>query len=362
MAGSDVGPDVRTARCAACEFPLAFERYATGLHKRQAVLEWVNDKGLRTREGKPLPTETFRRMLGNALYAGRIVVQGKSGGAGQDWRIVHRGSFEPIVSEQTFDKVQSLLAGRRPTVAPRRRANPDFPLRQFVRCGCCDKPLTGSKSTSRTGEKYAYYHCQNKKCSSPVRVSKQRLESDFVPFVRQLRPNAEYLPVFRESVIAVYEKKFAESLEMRDALERQLRQKQESKRKLNEAFIYRSAISEGDYRQMKEAVEQEILTLEMKVNEAKQEEIEIDQLLDFSENLLLNAAGMWSESGLEHKQRLQQILFPQGVTYTDDGYRTTATNPMFNLLRERNRGKRTVGSATGNRTRVLRLRISRPNP
>jgi hypothetical protein len=113
-----------------------------------------------------------------------------------------------------------------------------------------------------------------------------------------------------------------------------LRQKQDGKRKLNEAYIYGSALSESDYRQMKEALEQEVLTLEMKVNEAKQDEIEIKQLLDFSENLLLNAAGTWSDSGLEARQRLQQILFPQGVSYAGGSYRTTATNPLFNLLQE----------------------------
>ena len=45
---------------------------------------------------------------------------------------------------------------------------------------------------------------------------------------------------------------------------------------------------------MKRELEQEILTLEMKVNEAKQDEIEIEQLLDFAENLLLDAAGTGS--------------------------------------------------------------------
>jgi hypothetical protein len=160
------------------------------------------------------------------------------------------------------------------------------------------------------------------------------MESEFVTFVRQLKPNAAYLPVFRETVIAVYEQKFAESLELRDTLERELRHKQDSKRKLNETYIYRSALTESDYRQMKEALEQEILTLKMKVNEAKQDEIEIEQLLDFSENLLLNAAGTWSDSGLEARQRLQQILFPQGVAYAEGSYRTTATNPLFNLLQE----------------------------
>ncbi len=123
-------------------------------------------------------------------------------------------------------------------------------------------------------------------------------------------------------------------MELRDALERDLRKRQEEKRKLNEAFIYREAVSETDYQQMKRELEQEILTLEMKVNEAKQDEIEIEQLLDFAENLLLDAAGTWDQSGLEQKQRLQQVLFPRGIAYSNGQYRTAATNPMFNMLQQ----------------------------
>ena len=310
----------------------AFERYATGLYKRQAVLEWVNDKGLRTWTGERLSAETFRRMLRNPLYAGRISVQGTKEGAGTDWRFAERGDFKRIVPDEVFDKVQSLLNGMRPSVAPRQRADPDFPLRHFVRCGSCGRPLTGSKSTSRTGGKYPYYHCQNKKCAARVSVPKERLESGFMAYMQQLKPNSEYLKVFREAVIAAYKNKFNEALALRDTLERELRQKRDNKWKLNDAFIYRNAIGEDDYRQMKEALEQDILTLEMKVNEARQEEIEIEELLDFAENLLLNAAGTWNQSGLEQKQRLQQVLFPEGVAYSDGIYQTTTTSPMFNML------------------------------
>ena len=311
----------------------AFDRYATGLYKRQAVLEWVNDKGLRTWSGKRLSTETFRRMLKNPLYAGRISVQGTKQGAGRDWRFAENGNFAPIVPDDVFYKVQSLLAGRRPSVAPRQRANPDFPLRHFVRCGSCNRPLTGSKSTSRTGEKYPYYHCQNRKCAARISIPKERLEADFMAYIQQLKPNSEYLRVFREAVITAYKSKFNEALVLRDTLERELRQKRENKWKLNEAFIYhRDVIKPDEYREMKEALAQDILTLEMKVNEAHQDEIEIEELLDFSENLLLNAAGTWNQSGLEQKQRLQQVLFPEGVTYSDGIYRTSATSPMFNML------------------------------
>lgn len=40
------------------------------------------------------------------------------------------------------------------------------------------------------------------------------------------------------------------------------------------------------------------------------------------------------EGGLDQRQRLQQVLFPQGVSYADGSYRTRATNPLFKILRE----------------------------
>ena len=311
----------------------AFERYATGLHKRQAVLEWITDKGLTTLDNRRVSTESFRRMLTNPLYAGRVIVQGTREGAGKEWQFSEKGQFEAIVPENVFDKVQQLLSGRRPSVAPRKRANPDFPLRHFVRCATCDKPLTGSKSTGRSGAKFAYYHCQNKDCTGRVSVPTERMEADFIAFLQQLRPNPEYLKVFRETVVVVYKAKFNESLTMRDKLERDLRNRRDDKWKLNETFAaYPREFGVDDYRQMKEAIEQDILTLEMKINDARQDEIDIEELLDFAETLLLNAAGAWNQSGLEQRQRLQQVLFPQGVTYTNGVYRTAVTSHMFNMI------------------------------
>jgi pimeloyl-ACP methyl ester carboxylesterase len=43
-----------------------------------------------------------------------------------------RGDFDPLISEDLFYRVQSILSGRVPSTAPRQRAHPDFPLRGFT--------------------------------------------------------------------------------------------------------------------------------------------------------------------------------------------------------------------------------------
>ena len=70
------------------------------------------------------------------------------------WRI------DPLISEDLFYRVQSILSGRAPSMARRQRAHPDFPLRGFVCCESCGRGLTVSSSKGRS-EYYAYYHCRS---------------------------------------------------------------------------------------------------------------------------------------------------------------------------------------------------------
>jgi len=43
-----------------------------------------------------------------------------------------RGDFKPLISEDLFSRVPSVLSGRVPSTAPPQRAHPDFPLRAPV--------------------------------------------------------------------------------------------------------------------------------------------------------------------------------------------------------------------------------------
>ena len=50
--------------------------------------------------------------------------------------------------------------------------------------------------------------------------------------------------------------------------------------------------------------------------------------MKFAEHVLVNAARLWQKFTLEQKQRLQQVLFPRGVSYGAEGFRTTE-RPWF---------------------------------
>jgi site-specific DNA recombinase len=323
---------------------MAFDLYATGLYTKEQVRRRATTEGLRTLKGKPLGPEAFGRMLRNPRYAGILNVD--------QWDIKAPGNFTPIVTTDVFTRVQEILVGRRPTVTPHKRNRAEFPLRGFVRCAHCRKPLTGSPSTGKMGVKYLYYHCQQKSCSAPVNVRAELLHDRFLEFVRQHQPNSDYLRLFHKVVIDVWDKKQADAVALARKLERKVDEIKARKRKLLEAMVYQQTLTRVEYDEMRIPLEHELAEAENYLCQARLDETEIDAVLDFAEDLLLNAAGVWERCTLDLKQRLQQVLFPHGIQYANGIYRTQETGFFFKSL-EHTKGEEVVfGSANGNRTRV----------
>ena len=322
----------------------AFEMYATGLYTKEQVRARINGKELRTKKNKPIGHEGFDRMLRNPRYAGLLNVR--------KWDMAVKGSFEPIVSQQTFQRVQDVLQGRRKTVTPRQRNRSDFPLRHFVLCGYCRKPLTGSPSKGKMGVKYNYYRCQNRACPAKpkINVRAEVMYDRFVQFLREQQPDSSYLRLFHKVVLDVWQSKQADAISLKRNFERQVDELNDRKRKLLEAMIYHQSISRAEYDQMRVPLDEELTTAEANLMQAQESEVSVEKVLAFAEDLLLNVGGVWERCSLDQKQRLQQVLFPAGIEYADGVYRTQQTSFLFRGLQGETAMDGSIGSATGNRT------------
>ena len=168
----------------------AFELYATGLHKKAEVLRKLIVAGLRTRGGKKLTPQTFQQLLRKPIYAGLLSFSWGIDGV--------KGDFEPLLSTELFDRVQSVLDGRALTITPHNRNHRDFPLRRFAACAGCGTPITASWSKGR-GQRYAYYRCRKSGCLA-IKMPKDQFEREFAEYLDGLRPKPEYVRLFREIV------------------------------------------------------------------------------------------------------------------------------------------------------------------
>src|ERR1017187_3331819 len=67
---------------------LGFEKYATGLYTKQAVLDMVTTEGLLTRRGRMLANQEFDRILANPLYtSGSVLAHGRPLNSGISLRL-----------------------------------------------------------------------------------------------------------------------------------------------------------------------------------------------------------------------------------------------------------------------------------
>src|SRR5262249_4732092 len=195
-----------------------------------------------------LSPQSFANLLRNQFYAGKLVVKG--------WQIDAKGAFEPIVSEETFTLVQSILLGRKPTTLKRRRTHPDFPLRHFVKCGECQRPLTASYSTGRS-DKYGYYHCANGSCRTP-NIPKQKLESEFLTLIERLQPKAEYLKLFKEIVLDVWNQRRRDTTRLVSTLEARIADLKAKRQRVIDAFLHERSIDRATYQEQFESLNADI--------------------------------------------------------------------------------------------------------
>jgi len=224
-----------------------------------------------------------------------------------------------------------LINGKRVSVTPRLRSHPDFPLRHFVKCGCCGKPLTASWSKGRS-KRYGFYRCQNSKCDGGVRARKETLERDFVMFLETMQPKLEYIKLFRAIVLDVWKEKHVRNFALVASLKQHLEKLNEKKERLVETFIYEKAIDQATYQRQLDRLNEQILLAEFEEREATLETYDVESVLNFAEHIILNAARLWMEVSSDQKQRLQKVLFPKGVTFSGGIYRTTETCMFFKPL------------------------------
>ena len=288
---------------------------------KRSVLELVTAAGLRMSNGKPLSKQTLDKILKNELYAGWVVSE-KCG-------VRTRGNHEPLVTDETFAAVQELVNGRRNALIPHRRNHPDFPLRGFVKCACCGRPMTGSWSTGRT-KKYAYYRCQEGCSGSNTR--KEVLEDAFTDRLDRLTARKEYVALFREVVLAEWKARKKVEADEAQAIKRRIGKLEGDRERVEEAFLFDRSITEETYKRQYERIRQDIILAEMDYHDRTLDALDIEGLVGFAENVMSAPARMWREASLDQKQRLQLALFPSGVTYGSCGIGTAKICLLFELL------------------------------
>jgi site-specific DNA recombinase len=298
---------------------LAFAQVADGTTVAD-VLRLINAAGLTGAGGRNLSLQSFRSLLRNPICAGRIEVK--------KWGISRVGDFEPLVGEAVFRLVQRRMAGDSPEPKAHVRDRDDFPLRRFLRCGTCRKPVTGSWSKGRTG-RYAYYHCP--RCPG-VRGRLDSVEKLFLAFVDTLRPDPGYLRLFRAIVLDAWRAEQARTESVEKLLTERVSELRERRDRVEDAFLHARTINQGTYERQRDRISEELAVAELELHDAHHEKLDVEGVLGFGEYLMANLGRMWTEGSLVQRQQLQWAIFPEGLSFNGREFGTAPTCLAFMQL------------------------------
>ena len=124
-----------------------FELYATGEYPIRKLVEEMDKRGLRNRNGKPLAKTGVEKALANPFYCGIIRISTSE----QSYRGVHK----PLITASLFERVQELKAGK----CQKTKRRHLHTYRRLFACGHCGAALIAEKQKG-----HIYYRCHTRGC------------------------------------------------------------------------------------------------------------------------------------------------------------------------------------------------------
>ena len=138
-----------------------FERYESGGSRDSDIARWLNAQGARTLDGNLFTAMSVRELLTNPFYAGWIRYRGvrepltNKRKRRRDSKLIH-GLHQPIISQATFDRCQTLRKGRNRGGGRSKGKRRDYLLHDLAYCSHCG----GRMKSSYSGQGALRYSCK----------------------------------------------------------------------------------------------------------------------------------------------------------------------------------------------------------
>lgn len=312
----------------------ALEGYASGRFETQTDVRnflRINKFAIGSKKYRTVYLGQVKRILERIVYAGYIEYP--------EWGITRRkGVHEGLISLETYEKIQERIKiqGR-----SKHKSNKhgDFVLRGFVRCSTCDKPLTASWSTSKSGKRVPYYRCNNKKelcVESSKSIPRIELESNFEELLSDVSIRDETANLCREVLTDIWNEKKKTLNQIKVGYLKRIQQIEEETGqiinkivKIDNQFVQEALTAEL------EKLNKEKLLLNAKLENWSDRSEIFGTALTNMMDIMKNPRQYWVLGDLADKSLIQKIVFSEKPSYQrNKGFGTPKITPLVRLLGE----------------------------
>ncbi len=303
---------------------VAFDKFSTGAYKMEEIRKLMIKAGFKSWKNKELSNQTLFKILTDKFYLGIMTVKG------QEYQGVHK----PIINEQTFYKCQKLIkSGNKGDNISASRINETFPLRHFILCPNCGRPLTACMSKSKSGKKYPFYRCYNKSCNGLKSISKDKLEGEFISFLKRITPSQEYLDFLRKALIDISREEMSKHKNNLKSSQNKLITLQTEKAKLIE-MKKKDLLDDEDFKEELDKVKQAINDIQASACDQPVDNKKIFKEIDKIFKVIANLDSTYREATYEEKLKLQSLIFPEKPVFDFSENRTPKLSLILQTKRE----------------------------
>ena len=255
----------------------------------------------------------------NPFYCGLLVHNSLEG-------TILEGVHEKLVSKEVFLKVNEVQSanphGYKMTVE-----NESISLKRFIRCEKCGKHMTGY--IAHKNQKF-YYKCRTKGCGVNKRADD--LHPQFTALLDDYTvPLTEGLTHFIKKYTIEAFKKLNEQKEVDgENMQKQLEELDRKLNRLEERFI-EEEITKEMYLKYSEKTKEEKREIEKQIAKSKNGCSNLENVIECALDFASKFKPLWDLGDYYDKQKLQFMLFPEGIFYDKkkDAVRTARVNSVF---------------------------------
>ena len=305
----------------------AFEIVAMGIYSIDTVRKTLRDKGLK------ISRSCFYKLLRNPTYMGLTKVPQ----FGEEEEHYVPGLHEAIIDETLFHQVQAELRKieeKSQAQCRKSKKRNELPLRGFLSCPNCKRNLTGSRSKSRNGNYYFYYHCQN---DCRIRFNAENVHEKFDHFLKSITVPPEVSELYLAIMEDTFRSQEGDRNKQVQGLKDRIKDNEAKLLRCDEMLLEKEIGRDSHYRLMQKYKE-EIAILKKKIELAESSESNFTKYCRYGIPLLSNLNKFYEDATVDVKQKLLGSIFPAKLHFRDDSYRTTPINPALALILQKNKG------------------------
>ena len=269
--------------------------------------------------GSKIEYKSFHRQIANPFYCGYFINAYFPG------KLI-KGQHPPLVSMELFLKANAIAITNPHKGIAKKFKDPDMPLKSFLRSELTNSPFTGYKQKG-----HIYYKTRGH--AEPVNEKASTINKLFMEELDKYKIEPAHIAAIETQVKEIVSQKFTDKLQEDVSRKRKLTELNDKMESLEERFINQELTKELfdkyrlKYLDEKKQLEEENVKCDFKSSN-------LEKAVKNGLEILLDPLQLWVSCDYDDKQRLQYLLFPEGMRYDKENkrVRTPRVNSVVSLI------------------------------